>query len=327
MKKQKKISVIVPCYNVEKYIGQCIESLKNQTYKDIEVIIINDGSTDNTLNVIKKTVVDDDRFKVIDQRNHGIGSTRNKGIALASGYYITFVDSDDYVEANMYEDMIATLEKNNSDIVVCDYYKFNSKKRQEMRCGVNVKFNLSVFDSPKIINNVGYCPWNKVYKTELFKKIKFPTDKKFEDLSTVIKVFSKANKISKIDSCLYDYRINENGETCTINKRDLDILFIIKDVVSYLQKDKNYAKIESEIELLSILQLQKGLLSAFKICNIKETLNYIDEVFDFLNNNFQYWRKNKIFDSEKFITKFIKHHKNIYKIFAILKITKRSISK
>ena len=327
MKKQKKISIIVPCYNVENYIDKCIESLKNQTYKNIEVIMINDGSKDNTLKVIKSSVGNDKRFKIIDQENCGIGHTRNKGISLATGDYIAFVDSDDYVELNMYEDMIDNLEKNNSDIVVCNYYKFNSKNRQKIKSGEEVEFNLSIFESPKIINNVGYCPWNKVYKIELFNDIKYPVDKKFEDLSAVVKVFSKANKISKINSYLYNYRINENGETCTLNKRDLDILFIVNDVVSYLKENDNYLKIESEIELLSILQLQKGILSAFKVCNIKETLIYINRVFDFLDKNFKNWRKNKIFDNEKSITKFIKQHKNIYKFFAILKITKRNISK
>ena len=199
--------------------------------------------------------------------------------------------------------------------------------RRNLKCGKNIQFDLSIFDSPKIINNVCYCPWNKIYKIDLFKEIKFPIDKKFEDLSTIIKVLSKANKVSKLNKYLYNYRINENGETCTVNKRDLDIYCIIEDVVLFPKKNENYNKIESEIELLSILQLYKGILSAFKVCSIKETLNYIDKLFIFLDTNFINWRKNEVFNNEKYITKFIKRNKIFYKFFAILKITMRRISK
>lgn len=327
MKKLKKLSVIIPCYNVEKYISKCLQSLRNQTYKNLEIIVINDGSKDSTLDVIKKEVRNDKRFKVIDQTNHGIGYTRNKGISLATGEYIAFVDSDDYLEKDMYEKMIQNLESNNADIVICDYYKFNSKEKESKKCGKQVKFNLSIFESPEIINNVGYCPWNKVYKTKLFKNIKFPLNKKFEDLEAVVKVLSEANKISKINDYLYNYRVNENGETCTINKRDLDILDIIKNTILYLKQKENYKKIESEVEIMCLLQLYKSLLSAFKVCTIKETLDYIDDMFEILDSNFDNWKKSVVYSNDSFITKFIKQNKIIYKLFAILKILKRKITK
>ena len=115
----KKVSVIVPVYNVEKYLSRCLESLINQSLKDIEIICINDGSTDNSLQILKQFAYKDNRIKIINQTNSGQSVARNKGLAIASGKYIGFVDSDDWIDNDYYEKMFETIERTNSDFACC----------------------------------------------------------------------------------------------------------------------------------------------------------------------------------------------------------------
>ncbi|UJF15261.1 glycosyltransferase [Jeotgalibaca sp. MA1X17-3] len=124
-----KVSIIVPVYNVEKYLKKSIESLMNQTLKDIEIILVNDGSTDNSLFICKQYEKKDFRIKVIDKNNGGVSSARNIGIELASGQYIGFIDPDDWIEPEMYEKMYSKIEKTKSDVCICNYIKEKNKKK------------------------------------------------------------------------------------------------------------------------------------------------------------------------------------------------------
>ncbi len=123
-----KVSVIVPVYNVEKYLEECIESLINQTLTDIEIICINDGSTDNSLKILEELQKKDNRIKIINQKNSGVSSARNNGIENATGEYIGFVDSDDWIDSDYYEKLYNTAKKYNSDIAAGDMYRRNKKR-------------------------------------------------------------------------------------------------------------------------------------------------------------------------------------------------------
>ena len=122
-----KISVIVPVYNVELYLERCLESIVKQTLTDIQIIIVNDGSTDNSLDIIKKYAQYDDRFIVVSQENRGSSAARNKGLKIASGDFIAFVDGDDYISSEMYMTMYNSAIKNSADVVVCQFSKFNDQ--------------------------------------------------------------------------------------------------------------------------------------------------------------------------------------------------------
>ncbi len=324
---ENKISVIVPAYNVEKYIDECINSLKRQTYKNIEFIIINDGSKDSTLKRIKNNVGSDTRFKIIDQKNIGIGATRNKGINLSTGDYIAFLDSDDYVLDDMYSSLMESIIKNNSDIAVCDYIKFNNVNKEKKICGDIKIYNKSIYKEPLIINSVAYCPWNKLYKKSLIENIKFPEKLKYEDLNFVIKALSSAKKISKVDKALYYYRINDSGETCTISVKDKDIYFIIEDVVNYLKDKEDYNNIYDQVQEMSVLQIQKGLLSLIKVGSFSDNYSYIDKMFKFLNNEFPNWKKSNVILNMPKKERIIKTSKTRYKLFVFLRIIKREIFK
>ena len=132
MKEEKLISVIIPVYNVEKYLRRCIDSVINQTYKNLEIIIVDDGSTDNSSNICDEYTNKDSRVKVVHKENGGLSSARNVGIELAKGDLIAFVDSDDYIELEMYEKLKENMDKYDSDIAICQYYnsfKYSIKRQ------------------------------------------------------------------------------------------------------------------------------------------------------------------------------------------------------
>ena len=229
----KKVSVIVPVYNMEKYLEKCMDSLVNQTLEDIEIIAINDGSKDNSLKILKAYEKKyPKKVKIIDQENGGISVARNNGLDIATGQYIGFVDSDDYVKLDMFEKLYNKIEKTKSDIVVCDFEEYHMLDNSFKYIYVVQKIKKSnLYDDVSIINNIDYAPWNKLYKRDLFKNIRFPKNIKYEDLNTILKTFMLASKISTVNESLYLYRITDSGETRTLNKKVSDILIILQDII------------------------------------------------------------------------------------------------
>ena len=316
-----KVSIIVPVYNMEKRLNKCLDSLINQTYKDVEIIIVNDGSMDHSLDIIREYQAKDSRIKVINQRNLGISEARNNGLAMATGDYICFADSDDYIELNMIEELVNKITADKSDIVVCDYYIFDDTNRKVMTVGYDELFGGSIYDNPNIIKDIDFAPWNKIYKKELFDGIKFPVNTKYEDFEAILKVFSKASKITKLNKPLYDYYFNMSGETRNQTVKNMDMLKIAINLEEYF--DFNGKSVVLRDAYVSIVS-EKLLHSAstlFKITTLKVCLKYIDDVYKYLNR-YPHWkklyRKNKL-DSN--YIKFIRGHKFMLKLYATLRIT------
>ena len=228
---KKDISIIVPIYNAEKYLNKCIDSIINQTKKELEIILINDGSTDNSETIIKK--YDDKRIKYFKNKNQGIGKTRNFGIDKATGKYIIFLDSDDFLELNACEKMYEKAEKEKLDIVVCDYYRYFDNGKQEEVKLPDFK-NSSLKENPNIISE-HLSPWAKIYKTDLIKKnnIKFVENLKYEDAPFVIEALDCAKKIGKINSPLNYYVIHEQSETTVRDEKVFDIIKIVDKIRKY----------------------------------------------------------------------------------------------
>lgn len=208
----KLISIIVPIYNAEKYIKRCIESILNQTYTNLEIILVNDGSQDKSLEICNSFAIKDTRIKVIDKKNEGVSKARNEGIDVASGEYIIFVDSDDWMENTMCEEMIQSAIINNSDIVVCGYnnYLENDDKYEN----INLK-DYNDLSFAEIITDddtlYGGFPWNKMIKTSILK-YKF-NDKVhyYENLLFFVQNGSGNIKYSVVHKRLYNYCINDNS--------------------------------------------------------------------------------------------------------------------
>jgi len=210
------VSVVIPVYNVEKYIKDCITSVIGQSYNNLQIIIINDGSNDKSEDICNEFAKKDSRIIFIQKQNGGLSDARNVGINNANGEYIVFIDSDDYISPNFIEIMLTESIKNQSDIVACSYYKTSEHgsspvtKNIEIIKLTNTEAVIDVL-SPKSICEV--MTWNKIYKTRLFKeyKITFPVGKIHEDNFTTFRLFYYANNVLFINLPLYYYRQRANS--------------------------------------------------------------------------------------------------------------------
>lgn len=207
----KKISIIVPVYKVEKYIDICINSLVNQTYENLEIILVDDESPDNCPAICDEWAKKDERVKVIHKQNGGVSDARNVGLKEASGDYIGFVDSDDVVSVDMYKTLIELVKENNADVSICQYDEFMDGK-EPLYTYDNKYHVLDSNDTLKELfckNTVANVVWNKIYKRELFNDIKFPIEINCgEDLYVTHKLIIKSKKIVITSSKLYGYMVN-----------------------------------------------------------------------------------------------------------------------
>lgn len=229
--KQPLISVIIPVYGVEKYISQCLESVINQTYKNLEIIVVNDGTKDRSADIAKEYAAKDSRIKVYDFKNGGLSVARNRGLEIATGEYISYLDSDDWLDTKMYETLLETAMKNEADMVKCGIIETNGAAEEKI-----------TFSDVKIINNEQHkafknyfkgilwtLAWNGLYKKELAKKVKFPDNVVHEDNYSSGMFLYLAKKVIAMPFCLNYYRVNDAGISKGGVKKPLDkILAIIK---------------------------------------------------------------------------------------------------
>ena len=203
------ISVVIPIYKVEKYLNKCIDSVLKQTYKNLEIILVDDGSPDKCGKICDEYKKIDKRIKVIHKKNGGLSDARNYGIKAASGKYIGFIDSDDFISNEMYEILYFILKKSNADISVVSYKEVseNNEVNDERKNIRNIDI-LNAEQSMKFLfdnNKCGNYAWNKLYKLSLFENIEYPVGKKMEDLGTTYKLFDKCKNIAYCDLELYYY--------------------------------------------------------------------------------------------------------------------------
>lgn len=228
-----KVSVIVPVYNVEKFIDKCLNSLVNQTLKEIEIIVVNDGSSDNSQKIIDEYVKKyPNKIKSFIKENGGQGSARNMGMEKAVGEYISFVDSDDWLDLNTLEKMYNLAKKDKSDIVICDMVDHYSNYTIYHNC---TKYN-SVFE-------VTPSACNKIFRKELIKDFRFLSKLWYEDFDFTTKILFNTNKISNISegfyhcNCGHESTMNNNN-----SKKNLDMIIVIEDIIDYLKKNDKYDK-------------------------------------------------------------------------------------
>lgn len=206
------VSVIIPVYNREKVILNCIESLINQTYKDIEIIVIDDGSVDNTLKKIKE--IKDSRLKIYNKKNGGVSSARNFGLTKATGKYVVFVDSDDFCLNNMIEVLVENIK--NHDIVFCGYNDYCNGKKVHTCELINASQTDKIAESILYLDEKGALgqPWNKIYKKSIIDKYKIKFDENLsygEDLKFNLDYLKNVSKLRIISDCLYRCNISSNG--------------------------------------------------------------------------------------------------------------------
>ena len=222
------VSVIVPVYKVENVLHYCIDSILNQTYKDFELILVDDGSPDRCPKICDDYAEKDSRIKVVHKKNGGLSDARNAGMAVATGKYISFIDSDDYVSDDFFECLLDVMNKENSDIAECSVVKFYEDNRfDEISDDLSVKtYDTQDAMSALIAENPFHQHvWNKLYKTELVKDIPYAVGKLNEDEFWTYQVFGRANKVSKLNKTMY-YYFQRNSSIMGVgyNIRRLDAL-------------------------------------------------------------------------------------------------------
>ena len=327
----KKVSVIVPFYNVEKYIDRCLNSLVNQTLEDIEIIIVNDGSKDNS-ETIAKEYASKYKNKIIylKKENGGLSDARNYAIPYATGEYIAFLDSDDYIEVNMYEQMYEKAKKENADIVECDFLWEYPNEKIESK-GKIYK------DKHDILLNARVVAWNKLIKKELIEKtkVKFPYGLRYEDVEFFYKLIPYINKLDIVNKPFVHYVQRDNSISNSQNSRTKEIIDILDNVINYYKENAIYEEYRTELEYnYARYLLCSSFLRMVMIENKKERKEIINDSWNKLNDTFPNWKKNKYIKNKTLKNKYmlsvnnitIKIYEKIGKLSCIRKMLQRKFA-
>lgn len=277
-----KLSVIIPVYNAEPYLKKCLDSVLTQEYKNIEVILVNDGSEDNSENIIKEYQSKYSNIIYIRQENHGQASARNNGLTHAKGDLISFIDSDDYILPNMFSTMINKLQNDNSDLVMCNISLEKSGRRTEENC-IDHK---NLYECPASV-----C--NKIFKKELIDNLRFIEGIWYEDYNFFIKVCLKKPKFSTINNSYYIYRINDSSTMHNDNAlKNLDIITATNDILELsIPKEMKETLIINHI-LVDAINRVNNQKSKDKKYVIKELTNYVRKNVKNLKETTNYQKSN-----------------------------------
>lgn len=341
-----KISIIMPVYNVENYLKQCLESVINQTITEIEIICVNDGSTDGSLKILEQFAQKDDRIQIINKKNGGIASARNKAFNYVTGEYIGFLDSDDWIEPNMYEKLYENAKKHDSDMVMCSAHLFDELNQKLLYNlpyftleSFDESFDDTVFNHQATGNflfKINVTPWNKLYKASFLKEnnIKFYEGLDFEDNPFFYESYLKAKKVSLLRDYLYFYRINRQDSFISAgNKRFFDIVpiqnlnekIIRENCPEYLDFFQNikisefisrYNQVEEEYkqEFLEIIKEDLSKMDSDDYNTLNETYKIIFHNFMKSNTYKEYELYEKISSLEKEMKEELKQQAKLYEL-------------
>lgn len=248
MNENPKVSIIIPVYNVEKYLRQCLESVINQTYKNLEIILVNDGSTDNSGKICEEYALNDERIKVIHKENGGVSSARNNGLRLLDGSYVSFVDSDDYLENNFIEKLVEV----RADIAICSFYKeypFNSEKKIITKAKTSKTKDEFIYDILSFQKAAG-CAWGRIFSAKFLKENNLFYDENLkvaEDAEFSLRAVQYNPKVVYIPEILYHYNFSSGSIVRKFNrfyfecyKKSLNKIENIIDKTKYLIQWNNF---------------------------------------------------------------------------------------
>ena len=311
-----KVSVIVPFYNVEKYIEKCLETLVNQTLDDIEIILVNDGSKDKTVDIVEKyKEMYSNKIVYLEKENGGLSDARNYAISYARGEYIAFLDSDDYVETNMYKEMYEIAQKENSDMVECNFiWEYPNKTRIDIGTTYNNKHEM--------IEKIRVVAWNKLIKREILEKskVQFPKGYRYEDVEFTYKLIPFLEKVSFCKTPMVHYVQREGSISNVQNKRNAEIFDVMEHVMDYYKENNLYEEYYQELEYLySRYAFCSSFLRIVKIKDKEIRKQLLDMTWNNVYEKFPDWKKNKILNTDK-------SKKNIY-LKTINKITYKIYAK
>lgn len=298
-----KVSVIVPVYNVEKYLAKCLESLICQTHQNIEILVVNDGSTDRSEEIIREYAHQHpDKIKSYLKENGGLSDARNFGIDRATGDYIGFVDSDDYVNPSMFEEMAALAEKHDAEMVICNIQKVDQHGRiiQKLTQVPNMPEKIDLENNFSVFSDISYFACNKLFKKNLFEEKRFKKNIHFEDIQLIPRLLLDCTTIAQTQNYHYQYLERNDSISKTHTEKGLDILRAVEDVEKYFRTTKysgknrelkNFQIFEGVYSFVAYLAFVKNDDVFYKMC---EKLEYFMKKRDVkLKNLLQFSRFGK----------------------------------
>ena len=291
-----KVSIIVPVYNVEKYLERCLDSLVMQTLKDTEIIVVNDGSTDSSSEIIKKYEEKYENIKSYSKKNGGLSDARNYGLKYVTGEYVAFLDSDDYVDKTLYEKMYNKAIEEKADYVECDFiWEFPDESRIDT--GIRYTNKLEMFTYARVV------AWNKLIKTEIVLKneeLRFPYGLKYEDVEFFYKLVPEVSKFAFVEEPLIHYIQREDSLVKVQTEKTLDLITSLNEVLDYYKEKDLYDEYKDVIEYtFARLTLCSSLKRMAKIEDNKVRKDCIAKAWKNLNEKFPDWKNNRIIKDTK----------------------------
>lgn len=286
----KKVSIIVPFYNVEEYIERSIKSLLGQSLEDIEIILVNDGSKDGSEEIAKNySSKYPDKIKYLEKENGGLSDARNYGIPYATGEYIAFLDSDDYIEEEMYEEMYDTAKADRADVVECDFlWEYPEETIQSK--GRTYKNRQDMLVNARVV------AWNKLIKRDLLEEtgITFPKGLRYEDVEFFYKLIPYINSISIVKKPFIHYVQRENSISNVQNTRTKEIIDVLDNVIKYYKEKGIYGTYQKELEYIYARYLLcSSMLRMIMIENKEDREKLINLAWNKINKTFPKWKENK----------------------------------
>lgn len=324
------ISVVVPIYKVEKYLEKCIKSILEQTYKKLDIILVDDESPDECGKIIERYKEKDSRIRTIHQKNGGLSDARNNGWKIARGEYILFIDSDDWIEKNMIEILYNNAKVNNADISICEFIEedddgnvLSSKKyNNEIRVFTSLEAIKELIQQNNITNHA----WNKMYKTELFENIKYPKGQLMEDISTTYKLIESSDRVVYQSIPLYHYIQRGTSILGNITEKRIN-----DQENAFFERNKylsvKYPQYRKEIIIDNLLNVKNiyylSVIGKYK--NLYNSKKYKDYYKQFKPLYKEY--KKELYDKDKTSLRLFYYNRNLYKLFTMIKSCIKEIKK
>lgn len=283
------ISIIVPIYNVQNYLCRCIESIQRQTYHNLEIILVDDGSTDESGAICEEAKQKDNRIIVIHQKNQGVSEARNRGIEEANGKYIGFIDGDDYIDEDMFENLYQGIIQSSADLAVCGFYIESEERREIRSCGFAEVLNRDEAFKALFSGQLADSNCNKLFKKELFRNIKYKKIFQGEDLEILYRILGNIDKVVCISAVSYHVVYRKGSASNSIfNDKRMDIIYVLEDMVSYIQTE--YPVVLKEAYAYQLREML-NMIEYMYLCMKKENFTSSDEYRNYVST----MRKNRMY--------------------------------
>jgi len=315
------ITVVVPVYNVKNFLEKCVDSIIDQTYKNIEILLIDDGSSDGSESICDEYAINDSRVRSFHKQNGGLADARNYGIDRAQGKYITFVDSDDWIDQDFLELLYNSINDKNAEISVCDFRFCYDGQSIPDRNWINS--TSEVLDTESALNTMIYAnkfashATNKMYLSSLFKDIRFPKGKYYEDLFTIYKIVARAHKVVYINAPKYNYCIRMNSiSTSTFSLHHMDYIEASQNIVNFCI-DKH-----PKCQRSAYFNYQRNVMQTIDkyLISRSQSKELESELYNDLDKYYVRYECSNSFERKYYIKKILlKHFKNIYKVYLKLR--------